>query len=234
MWKMWAVAILTSVTVAAQDVLVYDNTSTNIDNYVLNFPNGQEIGDQIYLANYTAYPYLTGFSFEYFSPNTAFSSGTITADVRFYLNDGPQFNSYNSPGTLFYDTGPFDIQTPWSYYTGTNSAVLAFTNTDLYSDASVNLDPTMKLPADFTVSVTFTGLSGSDHVGLNDFESPAVGSNYGDYWYNNGGSWQLLSFNNSPPIAFGMQFYAAPEPATVCLVMTGAALLAGFARRRRQ
>lgn len=234
MWKIWAVVILPAFAVAAQDVLVYDNSTTLVGNTVLDFPNGQEVGDQIYLANYAANPYLTGFSFEYHSPNTAFFNGTITCDVRFYLNDGTPFNGYNTPGTVFYDTGPFDIGTPWSYFPGTNSCILDFTNADLYVDALTNLNPYMQVPATFTVSVMFTNLQGSDKVGLNDFEPASVGYNYGDYWYNNGGSWELLSFTNNPPIAFGMQFYATPEPATLCLAAVGAALLAGFARRRRQ
>jgi hypothetical protein len=238
MWKIWAVAILPAFAVAAQDVLVYDNSTTLVGNTVLVFPNGQEVGDQIYLSNYVANPYLTGFSFEYFSPNTAFTYTYIACDVRFYLNDGPLTNGYSSPGTVFYDTGPFSIETPYSDFPGTNAEVLSFTNTDLYVDALTNLDPNMSVPATFTVAMKFTGLSGPDLVGLNDFEPATVGTNYGNFWYNSGGAWALLSFTNNPPIGFGMQFYAtnqpAPEPGTLYLAITGAGLLAGFARRRRQ
>lgn len=231
------IAILSAIAVAAQgDVVLYDNSETQIGD-VLNFPNAQEIGDQIYLANYAADPYLTGFSFEYYSPNLSFS-GTVTADVRFYLNNGTLFNGYASPSNLFYHTGPFPIPTPLSVYPGTNSAVLTFSQADLYADAAQNLNPSMQMPSNFTVSVTIQGLSGSDSVGLNNFEPPAVGSNHGDYWYNNGGSWELLTFGNSEPYAFGMQFTATtqpvPEPATLCMTLAGAALLVGFARRRRQ
>jgi len=124
MWKIWAVAILPAFAVAAQDVLVYDNTTTDTG-YALMFTNNQEIGDQIWLDNAT-HPYLTGFSFEYYSPNLSFSQTSIAVDVRFYLNDGSPFNGYSTPSTLFYDTGWFDVQTPLSYFPGTNVAVLSF------------------------------------------------------------------------------------------------------------
>ena len=239
MWKIWAVAILPTFAVAAQDVLVYDNTTTDTG-YALMFTNNQEIGDQIWLDNAT-HPYLTGFSFEYYSPNLSFSQTSIAVDVRFYLNDGSPFNGYSTPSTLFYDTGWFDVQTPLSYFPGTNVAVLSFTNADLYTDALLNMNPNTQMPSNFTFTVTFQGLSGSDQVGLPSFEPPAVGTNYGDYWWQPQGSWQLWtnSFNGGDqPIAWGAQLYGTnqptPEPTTLCLAAVGAALLAGFARRRRQ
>jgi hypothetical protein len=232
-WKAWIVAILPAFTVAAQEGFLYNNTKIDTG-YVLNFPNGQEIGDQIFLSNYTTYPYLTSFSFEYYSPDASFV-GTVTADVRFYLNNGPTFNGYSSPGSVFYDTGWFGIQPPLYYFPGTNSAVLSFSLADL-AGGVVPLDPSMQMPSNFTMSVTFQGLSGSDSVGLNVFEPPTVGTNYGDYWFNNGGTWELLT--NTIPIGFAMQFNATnqptPEPGTLCLAAVGTALLAVFARRRRQ
>ena len=238
MWKVWAVAILPAFAVAAQDVLLYDNTTTYA-NYNLMFPNHLEVGDQIWLANYLTDPYLTGFSFEYYSPNANFT-GTVTADVRFYLNDGSPFNGYSTPGTLFYDTGPFEIQTPNSYFPG-NYAVLSFTNVDLYADALLNMNPNMQMPSNFTFSVTFQGLSGPDQAGLPSFEPATVGSNYQDYWENDGGTWKLETNSIDgvlQPVGFGVQLFATnqptPEPTTLCLTAVGAALLVGYARRRRQ
>ena len=228
-WKIWVVAILPAITVTAQEGFVYDNTTTDTGN-VLNFPNEQAIGDQIFLDNITTYHYMNSFSYEYYSPNATFI-GTVTADVRFYLNDGSIFNGYSAPGTIFYDTGQFAIQTPLSAV-GQNSAVLSFSPAD-FSGGTVPLDPNMQLPSTLTVSVTFQGLSGADQVGLPVFAPPTVGYNYGDYWFNNGGSWELLS--NSEKVKFAMELDATvPEPGTLCLSAVGAALLAGFARRRRQ
>lgn len=225
--------MLPAFVVAAQEVPLYDNTTT-FANYNLMFPNNLEVGDQIWLANYTTDPYLTGFSFEYYSPNLTFS-GTVTADVRFYLNDGTNFNGYSTPYTKFYDSGPFEIQTPESAI-GYNSAMLSFDSADLYTDAQLNMNPNMQMPDNFTFVVMFSGLSGSDQVGLPSFEPPTVGSNYGDYWENDG-NWVLENNyvgNVVQLIGFPVQLIAVPEPTTLCLAMTGAALLFGFARRRRQ
>ena len=235
MWKIWAIAILPAFAVGAQEAFLYNN-STTFANYNLMFPNNLEVGDQIWLDNYTAYPYLAGFSFEYYSPNNAFT-GAVSADVRFYLNDGTPVNGYATPDTLFYDTGPFDVQTPYSAL-GIDYAVLGFTNADLYTDALLNLTPGYQMPDNFTISITFSNLSGSDQVGLPSFEPPTVGTNYGDYWVNFGGvSWIPLTNSVAgafQPVAFGMQFFGVPEPATVCLAALGAALVGGFAARRRQ
>lgn len=232
--RICVVAILAAVAVTARAGLLYDDTQ-NGTGYVLNLTNGVEVGDQVFLDNYTTYPYLTNFSFEYYSPNASFV-GTVTGDVRFYLNDGTPFNGYDTPGTLVYDTGWFSIQTPQQLFGGsTNSAVLSFYLSDLQGGI-VPLDPSFQMPSNFTVSVTFQGLSGPDQIGLNNFEPPTTGTNYGDYWLNNGGSWELLT--NTVPLGFGMQLNAqatpTPEPGTICLMGIGAAAVAGFIRRRRR
>jgi hypothetical protein len=114
---------------------------------------------------------------------------------------------------------------------GYNSAVLSFSPAD-FSSGTVPLDPNTQLPSTLTVSVTFQGLSGADQVGLPVFAPPTVGYNYGDYWFNNGGSWELQT--NTVKVKFAMELDGVPEPGTLCLSAVGAALLAGFARRRRQ
>jgi hypothetical protein len=196
--------------VAAQAALVYDNSENQLD-YILSFTNGQEIGDQIFLENNQTYPYLTNFSLEYYSTNATFT-GNVQADVRFRYNNGPEFNEYSSPGNVFYDTGWFPIQPPKSYYSNTNSAVLNFYLADLLG-GTVPLDPTKPLPSTFTVTVTFQGLADGDNLdyaGLNDFDPPDVGTNYGDYWFNDEGSWELLT--NVVPVAFAMQFNSSATP----------------------
>jgi len=232
MWKIWAIAILPSVTVAAQDVDLYNNITSPNSGDVMNFSNGQEVGDQIFLANYATYPYLSdlnSFLIEYYSPNASFS-GTVTADVRFYLNDGQPSSGYSSPSTLFYDSGPFDIQTPQSAV-GSDSAVLSFSPADLFLNGLVNLNPSSPMPSTFTVSMEYQGLEGSDQAGLTLGTAPTVGYNYGDYWLNNAGTWELL--DNAVPVKFKLEV-DVPEPNTLYLAAVGTALLAGFARRRRQ
>jgi hypothetical protein len=220
-WTKSGLAIATglfTMVIAANAGLVYDNTEAQL-NYVLAFTNNQEIGDQIWLANYQTYPYLTNFSIEYYSTNSSFYTN-VSADVRFYLNNGPLTNGYASPGTVFYDSGPFTVQPPQHYFPGTNSAVLNFAPPNL-ANGTVPLDPSMAMPTNFTVSVTFSGLSGADYVGfdyiaLNDFDPPMVGTNYGDYWLNNNGSWSLHDFPGLP-VAFAMQFNASSLPGQAVL-----------------
>jgi autotransporter-associated beta strand protein len=209
-----------TVLITAQPGVVYDDTENQLD-YILSFTNGQEIGDQIYLQDNQTYPYLTNFSLEYYSTNAAFY-GAVTADVRFYLNDGPPTNGYNTPSNIFYDTGWFVVKTPQTYYPGTNSVVLDFLPADLVGGV-VPLDPSMAMPSNFTVSVTFQGLAGSallgyDTVGLDDFDPPAVGTNYGDYWFNNEGTWELLT--NTAPVAFSMEFIDSSEPGAPLLYVS--------------
>lgn len=209
-----ASALLATMTITRAGV-VYDNTESQL-NYVVQFTNNEEIGDQIWLANSQTYPYLTNFSVEYYSTNTSFY-GNVKAEVRFYLNDGPTENGYATPGTVFYDSGPFTIEPPRQYYPGTNSAVLNFTPANLFS-GTVPLDPSTPLPGNFTVSLTFSGLSANDdveadYVALNDYDPPLVGTNYGDYWLNSGGNWSLRDIDGGAvPVAFAMQFNANPTP----------------------
>ena len=216
-----AVAMLFITAVAGRAGMVYDNAEVQL-NYVLQFTNNEEVGDQIWLANTHTYPYLTNFSLEYYSTNMSFI-GNVQADVRFYFNDGPLTNGYASPGTIFYDSGWFAVQAPESYFPGTNSAVLNFGPANLASGV-VPYDLSMILPANFTVSVTFRGLSsldnvGFDYVALDDFDPPAVGTNYGDYWLNSSGSWSLKSFPGLP-VAFAMQFNASSLPGPALLHLT--------------
>ena len=101
---------------------------------------------------------------------------------------------------------------------------------------AVGLNPSLQLPTNFTVAVFFQGLSGGDSAGLNMFDPATVGTNYADYWYDNGGSWELLT--NSASVGFGLQLNAqttpTPEPAIWGLTVVGSVLLTAFARRRRE
>jgi hypothetical protein len=216
------------------DTILYQNTATNLG-YNLNFNNGDLIGQQIWLGT-GAMPFiLTGFSFEYYSPNTTWS-GSVMVDVSFYENNGPLFNGYHTPGTRFFNSGTFNITPPLSF-SPSNSALLEFDTTDFQGGdgpGAVTMSPTFIMPSNFTFTVTFTGLQGSDTVGLPLFDTPQVGANSGDYWYDVSGNWELLT-NSDHPIAFGAQFTGqVPEPSVICLSALGAAAFAIFARRRQQ
>jgi hypothetical protein len=214
---------------AVRGATLYQNTAFTTGQ-VLNLPNNAQIGEQIWLGT-SAPMYLTNFSFEYYSPSSSYT-GPVQADVRLYMNDGAQTNGYNTPGTLFYDSGNFTLTDPWSQ--GTNTATMVFQLSDLLSGNAMNLNQSLVLPNNFTFTVTISGLQGADAVGLPIFDSPQVGTNAGDYWYDVSGNWELLT-NSIGPIAFGAQFSGTiPEPSVLGLGALGAAALAVMARRRQR
>ena len=181
---------------------VYDNSSTDTG-YRLMVTNNQVLGGEVFMdqSQLAVSPYLTNFAFEYYSPNASWS-GTVQADIKFYLNDGTPYHGYGSPGTLFYDSGLFPIYAPASVYgPGVNVAVVPFSWMDLYlpydpitqAGALVNMDINAALPQNFTVVYSFSGMAGEDQIGLAVFNPPTVGTNYGDYWLMNGVSWELVT-----------------------------------------
>ena len=234
--KALGIGIVLSSAAGVRGDLLYDNTTTDTGS-VLTFPAGQQIGEQIWLGTLTP-EYLTNFSFEYYSPDTSWS-GAVTADVRFYENNGPLANGFASPGTLFYDSGAVTFVNPYSYTSGlTNNLTAIYGLSDLQSPlpGGMVLDPNMVLPTNFTFSVTFSGLTGGESVALPIYQPPGYGTNYGDYWYDVSGTWELLT--NTTPVAFGAQFNGSPEPTpeptVLCLGALGVAAMAAMARRRQQ
>jgi hypothetical protein len=214
---------------AVRGATLYQNTAFTTGQ-VMNLPNNAQVGEQIWLGT-SAPMYLTNFSFEYYSPFSTYS-GPVQADVRLYMNNGAPTNGYNTPGTLFYDSGNFNLQNPWSQ--GTNTATMVFQLSDLLSGNALNLNQSLVLPSNFTFSMTVSGLQGADAVGLPIFDPPQVGTNAGDYWYDVSGNWELLT-NSIGQIAFGAQFQGTiPEPSVLGLGALGAAALAVMARRRQR
>src|ERR1039457_3610696 len=89
---------------------VYNNSTNDL---LLQFnPGTSQIGNEIILGG--TQRYLTDFSFEYWgsSSNPNSFAGAIQARVEFYMNNGPLFNTYASPGTSFYDSGWFSVPAP--------------------------------------------------------------------------------------------------------------------------
>lgn len=201
--------------------ILYSNLTTDTGNS-LNFINGQALGDEIIMGNAFPSDSVTTFSFEIYSPSAVFS-GSVQMEVFMYLNNGALFNGYASPGTSLWDSGQFSLSTP-QQSVGQNAALLTF---DLSSTP-------VTVPNDFTLGVVVTGLSGGDTVGMEMFEPATIGNNYGDYWWDVGGSWGL--YTNSIPQDFGAQFQGTPtpEPSTLCLGAVGAAFLMGSTWLRRR
>ena len=188
--------------------LVYNNTSNSSTNFLL-LTNNQSIGEQIFLANSSAYPLLTNFIFEYYNPNTNFA-GAVQGDVQFYMNNGPLTNGYAAPGTLFYDTGLFGL------YSTNVSTIVSLDSSDLYSTNALLPININFLPSNFTVVYTFQGLTNTDAIGLPIFGPPTTGTNYGDYWITNVSGWTLVT-NTAGKVAFGQALVSAafPQPVIV-------------------
>ena len=220
---------------------LYNDTTTLVNpGYVLNFPNNDLIGEQIWLGTGATPMYLTNFSFEYYDPGTSTTwpagQSTINADVRLYNNNGALVNGYASPGTIFYDSGIFGVPTAYAA-NNTSSANLIFSLSDLQVPGNFGqaLPANFVLPSNFTITVAFSGMTGQDAVGLPNFDPPTFGTNYGSYWYNVSGNWQLLT-NSVGPVAFGAQFSGTPtpEPTVLCLGALGGVMLTIMGRRRQR
>src|SRR5436190_7829196 len=94
-------ALLLAISASADPI--YRNSTNDL---VIRFdPGTYQVGDEILFTNSPMPTYITNFSFEYWGTNTLSPSefaGSVQAEVRFYLNNGPLFNGYATPGTMFY------------------------------------------------------------------------------------------------------------------------------------
>lgn len=178
--------------------IVYDNSSGFLD---YSHDSQLEYGDEIELGGSARW--LTDFSFEFFASFT--STGDESARLRIYANDGPVgANSSETPGSLLYDSGSFEITS--GYWTMT-AAGLGF----LVPDA-------------FTWTVEFSGLTEEERAGLLLYDPPAVGSSPNTFWENENGVWSQVSFPGLPGN------FAARAEAEGVMAISGITMAAGTAR----
>lgn len=197
---------------------IFDNSAN--DSLSRFNPGAAVIGDQI---NFTGTErYLTRFDFEYWGANSANAfvfAGSVQARVIFYLNDGPEFNGYATPGTSFFDSDWFSIKP-------TDRSTLVFSAGSDFSPSGLFIPESQ-----ITWTVQFTGMSATDSVGVDLYSPPAVGFDAPEFWQNSGGGWQLLT--NAVPMNFGARFFASQEPVpepSVPILFSGALIF--FAARR--
>ena len=98
--------IIVASSAGVRGAILYQNTSHNTGQ-IMNLPNGQQIGEQIWLGTGTTPMYLTNFSFQYYSPFVTYT-GNVQADVQLYANTGPKTNGYSTPGSPFFGSGFFN------------------------------------------------------------------------------------------------------------------------------
>ncbi|PWU09029.1 MAG: hypothetical protein C5B50_28175 [Verrucomicrobia bacterium] len=209
------------------------NNSTN-DQHVRFQPGTLEVGDEIILAGSARY--LTNMSFEYWGTTygtngAANFAGLVQADVKFYLNDGTNFNGYPTPGTRFFDSGWFDGLVPTSRSTVDFVSGLDFASSGLFIPATSNL----------TWTVQFRGMGAGDALGVDVYSPPVVGGDYADYWECDPASWQLRTNSITANMDFATVWQASqqpvPEPAAGALLLMGCGLVgatAGWVKRKQK
>ena len=174
--------------VASYGTTVFTDLSSTVTTNALALLNGQELGQQITLANTFTLTTLTNFSFQLYSTNAAFSG--VTLDVQLLSSTGPT----NSPSTVLLDTGTFALSSPNQLSAGNNLENISFTNLFL------------NLPANtFTLGLTVQGLTAGTNVAIQLYGSPTIGSDNGTYWLNNG-SWINKTNSTIGPVNFGSAF----------------------------
>src|SRR6185437_1754621 len=188
--------------VGAVEALVYDNLTNNL-NQVLD-PGQVEIGNQITLGGPERFPSRLGI--EYWGTNATQNAfaGNVTAEVRFYLNDGPAVSGQATPGSVVYDSGPIPI-------TATPKGSLVLNNFNL--GAAVPLPGA--LPSTFTWTVLFSGLSGQDAAGRNLYGPPVAGQAAAGYWALGQSGWSLKGQAGQ---SFGGQLAALSATANLSVV----------------
>jgi len=207
-----------------QSATIFDNS---VNDLVTQFsPGTLEVGDQIVLASTERY--LTDFRFEYWGTSSGASfAGAVQARVRFYENNGPLFNGYYAPGSVFYDSGWFGGFDAINDYPG--RATINFSQGTDFPDGG------LFIPADeITWTIQFQGMGTGDEVGVDIYSPAVVGGDYDDYWEYNGG-WTLLT--NTVPMDFAAVMYAnatIPEPSSLALSLLGGLGILTFARRLRR
>jgi len=223
---LFGLTMLAAVPVRAAEIYI---NSTN-DLHTRFNPGVLEVGDEILLAGTERY--LTHFDFEYWGTNTASPgnlsfAGSVQARIRMYVNNGPLFNGYATPGTMFYDSG---------FFGGFGPTARNTINFDVPGDLGTGLF----IPAsDITWSVQFQGMGATDSLGVDLYSPPVVGSSVPgtgfaqDWWQKNGGSWALMS--NGLAMNFGARFIASatpvPEPGVLCFSFCAGIALFGMCRR---
>jgi hypothetical protein len=226
-----AAAALALATSSAFAGTIYSTTGTGTEFYgvgtsIANGHRGYEYGDQIVLPS-EGYSF-TGLTFDYYSASLG---GSMNLNI--YANDGALISGAASPGTKLLSIPGIGISS------GVNTATFDYAPYVAQYGA-------LKLPKNFTVSVSFSGATAAADKGLilGGAESTVgrphlnVGQSGADCWQKTGpgsGDWALRALNSAQEPNFKMTVSAnVPEPTTVALGVVGAAFLGASALRRNR
>lgn len=208
-------AALISMSAAAQPARTnYDNSITDL---VTRYspPNGSvsgttmEVGNQVYLTGNVGN--ITTFDFQFYGTaiGASFAGPNVSAQVRFYYNNGPFLGLYRTPGAAFWDSGTFSLGGP------TSRSTISFTEGTDFVLGGLPITS-----SEITWTVQFSGLGVGDVVGLDIYGPPSPGVVFNDIWANVPlFGWQMVT-NAADRNAFAARF-ETPEPSSLALLVLG-------------
>src|SRR5204863_3411463 len=130
----------------------------------------------------------------------------------YQVGKGPALTGYAAPGTMFYDGGLFAVAAPSLRNTFVFEAAHVFGGVTYIPNRATS----------FTWTAQFFGMGATDSDGVDIYGPPTVGSNFSDYWENQGSGWALKTNSFSSAMTFAPQFTAnVPEPSTMALSILG-------------
>jgi hypothetical protein len=226
-----AAAALALATSSAFAGTIYSTTGTGTEFYgvgtsIANGHRGYEYGDAIALPS-EGYSF-TGLTFDYYSASLG---GSMNLNI--YANDGAVISGAASPSTKLLSIPGIGISS------GVNTATFDYA-------PYVAQFGELKLPKNFTVSVSFSGATAAADKGLilGGAESTVgrphlnVGQSGNEFWQKTGpggSDWALRQLSTAQEANFKMSVTAnVPEPTTVALGVVGAAFLGASALRRNR
>jgi len=226
-----AAAALALATSSAFAGTIYSTTGTGTEFYgvgtsIANGHRGYEYGDAIVLPS-EGYSF-TGMTFDYYSASLG---GSMNLNI--YANDGALISGAASPGTKLLSIPGIGISS------GVNTATFDYAPYVAQYGA-------LKLPKNFTVTVSFSGATAAADKGLilGGIESTVgqphlnVGQSGDEFWQKTGpggSDWALRQLSTAQEANFKMTLTATvPEPTTVALGVVGAAFLGASALRRNR
>ncbi len=200
-----------SITASLAQTIVYDNTTTSLNN---NFPllpewrdDSAEVGDEVWLGGSDRE--ITNLKLLFWYRGTV--PGTFDAIIRFRPIEGPR----PSPGAAFFESDLF-VNLPTT--AGMNEYNFAI--------------PHVIVPDRFAWTIEAKNRKGSvGELGPAYFNPATVGWSDDFFWQSDGGGeWINYSWGADPYANFGASLTAVPEPASLLGLVGGIGILA---RRRR-
>lgn len=199
------------VSASAAQTVVYDNTTTSLNNNHPLLPewlnDSAEVGDEIWLDGAEREAVELGLIFT----NRGTEPNYFDARVRFRMLD-----SNESPSDVFFDSGIIP---------------------GMYSPAGLTVYyfsiPHVIVPDRFVWTIQLYNRTGpGNELGPSYFNPPTVGTSEDFFWrYEQGGDWTPYSWGGEPYANFGASLTAVPEPSI--LVGLSIAVLAMMRRRKR-